>query len=152
MTDRQATCSCGNLVIHTRGEPVRVSVCHCLACQKRTGSVFGAQARFALDAVRIEGRSSEYIRVGESGHAARFQFCAECGATVSGRATLCRDSSLWRSAPSRTPVFPRRVCRCTKSTSTPGCVCRTTWNISIDCVDDRKFCRELQLARPLTGA
>jgi hypothetical protein len=82
MTDRQATCSCGNLVIHTRGEPVRVSVCHCLACQKRTGSVFGAQARFALDAVRIEGRSSEYIRVGESGHAARFQFCAECGATV----------------------------------------------------------------------
>lgn len=82
MTDRQATCSCGNLVIHTHGEPVRVSICHCLACQKRTGSVFGAQARFALDAVTIEGRSREYVRVGGSGSAARFQFCGECGGTV----------------------------------------------------------------------
>ena len=82
MTDRQATCSCGNLVVRTRGEPVRVSICHCLACQKRTGSVFAVQARFALDAVTIEGRSREYVRVGESGNAARFQFCAECGATV----------------------------------------------------------------------
>jgi hypothetical protein len=81
MTDRQATCRCGNIVIHTRGEPLRVSICHCLACQKRTGSVFAVQARFALDAVTIEGRSREYVRVGESGQA-RFQFCGECGATV----------------------------------------------------------------------
>ncbi len=82
MTDRQATCSCGKLLVRTRGEPVRVSICHCFACQKRTGSVFGAQARFAADAVAIEGQGREYVRVGESGHAARFQFCAECGATV----------------------------------------------------------------------
>lgn len=32
--------------------------------------------------VTIEGRSREYVRVGESGHAARFRFCPECGATV----------------------------------------------------------------------
>jgi hypothetical protein len=82
MTDRQATCSCGNLAIRTRGEPVRVSICHCLACQKRTGSVFAVQARFALDAVTIEGRGREYVRVGGSGSAARFQFCGECGTTV----------------------------------------------------------------------
>ena len=73
MTDRQATCSCGNLVVRTRGEPVRVSICHCLACQKRTGSVFAAQARFALDAVTIEGQSREYVRIGGSGSAARFE-------------------------------------------------------------------------------
>lgn len=82
MTDRQATCSCGKLLVRTRGEPVRVSICHCFACQKRTGSVFGTQARFASDAVTIEGQGKEYVRVAESGHAARFQFCAECGSTV----------------------------------------------------------------------
>lgn len=82
MTDRQATCSCGKLVVRTRGEPVRVSICHCFACQKRTGSVFSTQARFALDAVTIEGQGKVYVRVAESGNAARFRFCAECGSTV----------------------------------------------------------------------
>jgi hypothetical protein len=47
MNTRTASCSCGQLTVVTAGDPIRVSVCHCLACQRRTGSVFGAQARFA---------------------------------------------------------------------------------------------------------
>ncbi|WP_407353277.1 GFA family protein [Luteimonas sp. R10] len=82
MTDRLATCSCGQLVVRTRGEPLRVSICHCLACQKRTGSVFGAQARFPADAVRIEGESKVYARIGDEGSTGRFHFCPTCGATV----------------------------------------------------------------------
>jgi len=82
MTNRLASCSCGKLAVSTRGEPVRVSICHCLACQKRTGSVFGAQARFPADAVTVEGQSREYVRVGDEGTSARFHFCPECGATV----------------------------------------------------------------------
>ena len=58
-------------------------MCHCIACQQRTGSVFGVQARFARDQVtRIEGRSSEYVRIGDSGGRAHFHFCPECGSTV----------------------------------------------------------------------
>ena len=57
---RTASCSCGKLTAQARGEPVRISVCHCLACQKRTGSVFGAQARFPEDAVTVSGPSKEY--------------------------------------------------------------------------------------------
>jgi hypothetical protein len=82
MTNRLASCSCGKLTVSTRGEPVRVSICHCLACQKRTGSVFGAQARFPADAVIAGGVSKEYARVGDDGGSARFHFCPECGATV----------------------------------------------------------------------
>lgn len=26
--------------------PVRIGICHCFECQRRTGSVFGVQARF----------------------------------------------------------------------------------------------------------
>lgn len=82
MCHRHASCSCGKLTIDTRGEPTRISICHCLDCQRRTGSVFGAQARFPADAVTVEGQSREYVRVGESGSSTRFHFCPECGSTV----------------------------------------------------------------------
>ena len=82
MPIRLASCSCGKLTATTTAEPVRISVCHCLACQRRTDSVFGAQARFPEEAVTIEGDSTEYVRVGDEGSAARFHFCPLCGATV----------------------------------------------------------------------
>jgi hypothetical protein len=82
MTSRRAACSCGQLHVTTEGDPVRVSMCHCLACQRRTGSVFGAQARFARDQVSISGRSTEYVRIGDEGSRVTFHFCPACGATV----------------------------------------------------------------------
>jgi hypothetical protein len=57
-------------------------MCHCLACQRRTGSVFGVQARFPRERVRIEGPSTPYVRTGDEGHRITFRFCPECGATV----------------------------------------------------------------------
>lgn len=79
---RKTSCSCGQLTVTTTGDPVRISICHCLACQRRTGSVFGAQARFPLASVEIEGRASTYVRKGDSGNLLRFRFCPDCGATV----------------------------------------------------------------------
>lgn len=64
------------------GEPVRVGVCHCLACQQRTGSAFGVQARFSRDEVTHEGHAREYVRVGDDGCHLTFRFCPECGSTV----------------------------------------------------------------------
>ncbi|MGO4840389.1 GFA family protein, partial [Rhizobiaceae sp. 2RAB30] len=37
MPFRTASCSCGGLSIQVEGEPLGVGVCHCLACQRRTG-------------------------------------------------------------------------------------------------------------------
>lgn len=82
MSPRRATCSCGQLCVVAEGDPIRVSVCHCLACQRRTGSAFGVQARFPRDQVTIEGRATEYVRTGDTGNVARFHFCPDCGATV----------------------------------------------------------------------
>ncbi|HWD84181.1 MAG TPA: GFA family protein [Solirubrobacteraceae bacterium] len=61
---------------------MRVSVCHCLACQRRTGSAFGAQARFPAAAVTITGESREYERISDDGEARTFNFCPHCGVTV----------------------------------------------------------------------
>lgn len=82
MTKRTASCSCGQLTAEVTGEPLRISICHCLACQRRTGSVFGAQARFPRQNVKVSGVSTVYARTGDSGSTARFHFCPDCGATV----------------------------------------------------------------------
>lgn len=79
---RRAECNCGGLVVETEGEPVRVSVCHCLACQRRSGSAFAVQARFARDGVTVMGRSTTFARTGDAGTTARFHFCPTCGASV----------------------------------------------------------------------
>ena len=79
---RIAACSCGRLKVSCEGEPVRISMCHCLACQRRTGSVFSVQARWPADRVTIEGPVHEYDRVGDEGSKATFRFCPTCGATV----------------------------------------------------------------------
>ena len=82
MSTRLASCSCGQLTAQVVGEPVRVSICHCLACQRRTGSVFGQQAGFPRENVSISGASIEYVRVGDEGSRVKFHFCPECGSTV----------------------------------------------------------------------
>lgn len=64
------------------GEPIRISICHCLACQKRTGSAFGIQARWPSDRVTIEGHAQEWVRTGDEGSSATFRFCPTCGAIV----------------------------------------------------------------------
>ena len=46
MTTRRAACSCGQLHLTIEGEPSRISMCHCLECQRRTGAVISNQARF----------------------------------------------------------------------------------------------------------
>src|SRR5579862_692154 len=82
MPHRLASCSCGQLTADVTAEPVRVSICHCLACQRRTGSVFGEQARFPRESVTISGVSTEYVRVGDEGSRVKFHFCPRCGSTV----------------------------------------------------------------------
>src|SRR5271156_1480096 len=81
MRSRTASCSCGQLRIEVYGEPLSVGVCHCPACQRRTGSVFAALARFAAP-YKVFGTATEYVRVGDQGAKFKFRFCPVCGTTV----------------------------------------------------------------------
>ena len=82
MTNRLAACSCGQLTARVVGDPVRVSICHCLNCQRRTGGPFAQQARFPRENVTVAGRSTVYVITGDEGTRAHFHFCPRCGATV----------------------------------------------------------------------
>jgi hypothetical protein len=82
MTTRRAACSCGQIDLTIEGEPARISMCHCLDCQRRTGAVMSNQARFRRAQVRFEGRTTTWKRDAESGNALTFHFCPVCGSTV----------------------------------------------------------------------
>ena len=82
MSERVGTCSCGELRVICQGEPIRVSICHCFACQKRSGGPFAAQARWAQENVRTEGTPREWVRTGDEGGKATFRFCTTCGSTL----------------------------------------------------------------------
>ena len=79
---RHAACSCGQLRVEVDGDPVRISVCHCLACQRRTGSAFAAQARWPAERTRISGDHTDWERIADHGGACTFAFCPVCGTTV----------------------------------------------------------------------
>jgi hypothetical protein len=70
--------------VAVEGEPREVTICHCLACQRRTGSAFGMQAGFGADQVTVTGRYTDYTRISdeEDRRPHTFHFCPECGSNV----------------------------------------------------------------------
>jgi len=70
--------------VETDHDPFVVSMCHCLACQRRTGTAFGLQAGFTADQVQIAGAVSDYVRISDEADEKEhvFHFCPECGGTV----------------------------------------------------------------------
>ncbi|MEO9599601.1 GFA family protein [Parasphingorhabdus sp.] len=82
MTTRKAHCHCGQLQVTTTSEPYAVVMCHCRACQQRTGSPYGVGAYFKLSDCKIVGQSNPYIRAGTSGSDLENRFCPDCGTTV----------------------------------------------------------------------
>jgi hypothetical protein len=79
---RTATCACGNLSMSCEGEPTKVSLCHCLDCQRRTGSTYGIAAFFRRSDVNTKGEDRIFTRTSDSGSSVEHHFCPRCGCTV----------------------------------------------------------------------
>lgn len=77
-----ARCQCGQLSATCQGDPVRVSVCHCHNCQRRSGSAFSAQIRFPIGNISVRGDYASWTRTNDSGSKAVFHFCPVCGSTL----------------------------------------------------------------------
>jgi hypothetical protein len=84
MTIREAACHCGQLRLEVSGDPLAVSICNCLACQRRTGSAFGMQAGYKAHQVQVTGRFNDYSRISDEADRKEhvFHFCPECGSQV----------------------------------------------------------------------
>jgi hypothetical protein len=82
--ERTGQCQCGSLRVTVTGEPDRVYLCHCKACQRRTGTAFYFGVAYPKERVRLEGERKIYERDADSGHRVRFHFCPSCGTTLYG--------------------------------------------------------------------
>jgi hypothetical protein len=61
---------------------VRVYLCHCKACQRRTGTAFHFGVIYRHSQVRLEGEFKIYERGADSGSRIRFYFCPTCGSNL----------------------------------------------------------------------
>ncbi|RJL15816.1 GFA family protein [Paracoccus siganidrum] len=77
-----AICACGALRLSFGKPPELTALCHCFACQRRTGAPFSANAFYSVECVEIIGTSTEFIRIADSGRKVRMRFCPICGSTV----------------------------------------------------------------------
>jgi len=88
MTDMTETheggCLCGASRYAVTGEPLRVTVCHCTYCQRRTGSAFAVEAVFDKSQVSMTAADVRRYRhiSDESGRWLETEFCANCGTTI----------------------------------------------------------------------
>jgi hypothetical protein len=80
--ERIAQCHCGSLRAVVSGEPALSYVCHCKACQHRTGTAVHFGAYFPKERVRPEGPSKVYSRIADTGFAIHFHFCPTCGTSL----------------------------------------------------------------------
>ena len=58
-------------------------MCHCIACQRRTGSAFSIAAFYNRDAVTVtDGVSKTFTRSSDVGKLVTFHFCPDCGTSL----------------------------------------------------------------------
>ncbi|MCG8333726.1 MAG: GFA family protein [Proteobacteria bacterium] len=104
---REASCTCGQLKLVAKGDPLRVSICHCFACQTRTGSTYGVQARFKATQITITGKTTEYVRIGDEGSKITYSFCPSCGSTLFYKNDQLEGSIVIPIGAFKDPTFPK---------------------------------------------
>ena len=82
-----AQCQCGQLSLKLPGATPAVVACHCIACQRRTGSPFGVLAYYPAEALTIVGEAKRFERPTDEGNRFETFFCPECGSTVYAKAS-----------------------------------------------------------------
>lgn len=103
---RTASCVCGQMAIRCDADPLRVAICHCLSCQRLTGSSFNVAAFFRAQDTETTGPEATYSRYAESGFEVTQHFCPRCGSTVWYQSTRNLD---WVAVPVggfADPTFP----------------------------------------------
>ena len=78
----RAQCQCGQLVAEVSEATDQIVACHCVDCQRRSGSPFGVVAYYSADQIEITGTSSEFARTTDVGNRFTTGFCPNCGTTV----------------------------------------------------------------------
>ena len=81
--EHQGGCVCGAIRFKAIGEPLRITICHCTWCQRRTGTAFGSEVVFEDSDVTFTGQRARYRHHSdESGRWLDLEFCPRCGSNL----------------------------------------------------------------------
>jgi hypothetical protein len=84
-------CSCGAVRYRLTSEPLFVHSCHCLNCQRQTGSAFVINILIEADRVELLGEEPEAVSVPRSGgKKQKIWRCATCRVAVYSQYTSAR--------------------------------------------------------------
>jgi hypothetical protein len=77
-------CLCGDVRYRATGAPVRVTICHCTACQRITGSAYLVEPIFSRDQIAFSGKTASGYehRSDSSLRRVTVRFCGRCGTSV----------------------------------------------------------------------
>jgi hypothetical protein len=83
MSVREGGCSCGAVRYRLASEPMFVHCCHCLNCQRQTGSAFVINLLIEADRVELLAAEPEAVDVPrDDGSAQRIYRCPDCRVAV----------------------------------------------------------------------
>jgi hypothetical protein len=89
----EGRCACGAVRYRLRDTPLIVHACHCLDCQRLTGSAFVINLWIERELVELRGAAPQSFRLaGGSGRVHDVFFCSACGTTVWSRYAGAGDS------------------------------------------------------------
>lgn len=80
---RTGGCQCGHIRYQIEGDIQRLNVCHCLDCQKQSGSAFGMSLIVKEDAFRLTSGKLKKFETGTASKRTKTcAFCPECGVRI----------------------------------------------------------------------
>ena len=75
-------CMCGAVRYECASEPLMAGNCHCLDCQRATGTAYASEFFAPRSTVKITGEAKYYESKGDSGNSIRRGFCPTCGSRL----------------------------------------------------------------------
>jgi hypothetical protein len=83
MSEREGGCACGAVRYRLASAPLFVHCCHCLNCQRQTGSAFVVNLLIEADRVELPAGAPEAVEVPrDDGSAQRIFRCPDCRVAV----------------------------------------------------------------------
>ena len=78
-------CPCEAVRFEVIAMPLLVYACHCMECQRWSGSAFSMSMPVASKSFRVvRGQAQPWRRIGASGVQSTYWFCSDCGGRVYG--------------------------------------------------------------------
>ncbi len=82
MTNLSGRCSCGAVTYHVTEDPLFTQACHCLDCQRSTGSGFVVHTILPRSALQVQGETTASDIPSGSGAGAEINACASCNTYI----------------------------------------------------------------------